>query len=92
MSEQQGRAPPGGEGGPVISENRAKQGRVGLPVVAVLAVSTVLAIAVLFGAWFIRAAGKTQDQGNSGAPPAAARSFNTPMSSPKQAPNAGRSP
>jgi hypothetical protein len=84
--------PGGGEGGDVISETRAKQGTVGLPVVAVLVVSSLLAAAALFGAWFIHAAGKTQDQGESGAPPAAARSFHEPLSSPKQAPNAGRSP
>jgi hypothetical protein len=75
------------EGGAVLSETQAKQGRRGAHVLVVLGVSTLLAIAVLFGALLLISHGKTHGEGSSGAPAAAARTFNTPAATPKQSPD-----
>jgi hypothetical protein len=77
--------------GQVIPESRAKQGRRGYPMLAVLAASTLLALVLLFGVWSIffgRLAAHPDDGGQTGVKTAAVRSFNQPLKAPRSAPEA----
>jgi hypothetical protein len=77
------------EGATVISESRAKQGRAKPGMMLVLVISTLAAVVLVFGIWAARSGVDTHPQASGGedrASAAASRSFNEPMSSPKQNP------
>ena len=78
--------------GQVIPETRAKQGRQGYQIFAVLAVSTVLAIAVMFGIWGLHAGKLSDAAASKTSRAAAAQSFNTPQSAPRMTPGPGSAP
>jgi hypothetical protein len=74
--------------GQVVAETSARQGRRGLHMFVVLAVSTVLAIVVIFGIWSTQA-GKMNAAAHASAASkaAASQSFDAGPSQPKPAPN-----
>jgi hypothetical protein len=74
--------------GQVISERQVKQGRRGLHMFGVLAISVVLAVVLMFGVWGLHA-GKmaTAANANGASKAAAAQTFNTGPSQPKATPN-----
>lgn len=61
--------------GPVVPENRAKQGLRGLHVLWVLAISTVLAALVLVAVWAMRAPSLGSVHGTAAAPASAAKTY-----------------
>jgi hypothetical protein len=67
-----------------LNVTRARQGRPGKPIVWVLGISTVLAAAVLFGAWAMRSNDFAAVEANNGDTPAAAQNFSTPEPTPRQ--------
>jgi hypothetical protein len=77
--------------GQVIPERRAKQGRRGLHMFAVLAISTALAVVLMFGVWGLHA-GKLNDaaQASGASKAAAAQSFDAGPSQPKPTPTPGQ--
>jgi quinol-cytochrome oxidoreductase complex cytochrome b subunit len=79
--------------GQVISETNVKQGRKGYTVLAVLVVSTILAVIVMFGIWGMHAgkmstaAGAAKDS-----KAAAAATYNAPPPEPKESANPQTAP
>lgn len=69
-----------------INATRARQGRMGRPVVVVLAVSTLLAGIALFAAWGWRADDLASTAPNNARQPADAAAFNAPAPAPQQTP------
>ena len=73
--------------GQVISERQVKQGRRGLHMLVVLAISTALAVIVMFGIWTSHAGKMNAAAHASGASKAAAsQTFDTGPAEPKSAP------
>jgi hypothetical protein len=74
--------------GQVVAETSARQGRRGLHMFVVLAISTALAVIVMFGIWSIQAGKMNAAAHASGASKAAAsQSFDAGPSQPKAAAN-----
>ena len=74
--------------GQVIPERQVKQGRRGMHMFVVLAISTVLAVIVMFGIWSTQAGKMNAAAHATGASKAAAsQSFDAGPSQPKPAPN-----
>ncbi len=67
---------------PRLTTTRARQGRSGKPILWVLGISTAAAVAVLFGAWALKAPDLATT--STGATPEAAATFNTPEPTPRQ--------
>lgn len=69
-----------------INATRARQGRMGRPVVIVLIVSTLLAGFALFAAWGWRADDLASTAPNNARQPADAAAFDAPTPAPQQTP------
>lgn len=69
-----------------INATRARQGRMGRPVVVVLVVSTLLAAAALFAAWGWRADDLASTAPNNARQTGDAEAFDAPSPAPQQTP------
>ncbi len=79
--------------GQMIPERQVKQGRRGMHMFVVLAVSTLLAVVVMFGIWSTQAGKMNAAAHTSGDSKAAAsQTFDTGPSQPKPAPNTSQTP